>query len=94
MLPFMPDYTRVATYLAARREPRVTLTFDQVEAILGEPLPLVARVMGGWWSGVSAQRHQQGRAWRAVGWRSEHVDIYAETVTFVRDGAHDTESQD
>ena len=58
-----------------------------MEVVLGEPLPLVARVIGAWWSGDSAHRHQQGRTWQAVGWRSEYVDIYAETVTIVSDAA-------
>ena len=38
------DYARLTAHLRVRAEPRVTLTFAVIEAILGEPLPLAAHV--------------------------------------------------
>ena len=89
----MPDYTKLAEHLDACPAPNVTLTFEEVEAISGGPLPLMARLHGLWW------RHRRGGkdhafAWRSVGWHVDRIDAYAATVTFVRDGALDTEGQD
>ncbi len=87
----VPDYSKIATYLAAHPGDRVTLTFDQVETMLGEPLPLAARVLTSWWGGASSIRYQQGQTWQAVGWRVTSIDLYAETVTFVQhEPARDT----
>ena len=83
----IPDYSRVAAHLATQQAERVTLSLDDVETLLGEPLPLAARLLSGWWSGANTGRPQHRQVWRSVGWRFEHVDLYAETVTFVRDEA-------
>jgi hypothetical protein len=81
----VPDYSKVAAHLATQQAERVTLSIDDVETLLGEPLPLAARVLSGWWNGATKRKVQHGQVWRSVGWRFEHIDLYAETVTFVRD---------
>jgi hypothetical protein len=79
-----PDYDKLAAHLAARSEPRLMLTFAELEAIVGEPLPLSARHVSQWWHSTDHRRSRHGFAWRTAGWQLEHVDVYAETVTFVR----------
>ena len=79
----MPDYARLAAHLRTRAAPQVILTFEAIEAILGEPLPLAARVQSGWWRLAPGPRTPQARAWSDAGWRVEQVDLYTATVTLV-----------
>jgi hypothetical protein len=81
----MPDYARLAAYLAERAGPRVTLTFDEVEAIIGGILPLIARLNRGWWGNRWVGQRYHGGAWDRIGWHIEQLDTYAGTVTFARD---------
>jgi hypothetical protein len=80
----MPDYAELSAYLALQVGPRVTLTLPEVEAIIGGPLPLVAWMMGGWWTGPGRPPH--GAPWTAAGWRVELVDPHAGIVAFAREG--------
>jgi hypothetical protein len=81
------DYTRLGTHLASRTESSVTLTLDAVDVILGDLLPLAARVLPGWWTSTMRRRHPQACGWLDVGWQVDDFDAYAETVTFVRESA-------
>ena len=78
------SFDRLTAYLAARAEPRLKLTFGEVEAILGELLPWGARLGSQWWGDHRTGRRQHSRAWRAAGWRVAGVDAHAGRVTFVR----------
>ena len=88
----MPDYTKLAEHLAACSTPSLTLTFEEVEAISGGPLPLMARVHRLWWRSVVGGKNH-AFAWRSVGRHVDAVDAYAGTVSFTRDGPHDTEDR-
>ena len=67
---------------------RITLRLQQIEMLLGAPLPPSARSRAFWtnarsaWSGTV-----QARAWRRVGWRVAVFDYRAATVTFTRAGS-------
>ena len=78
------DFDRLAAQLATQHGPRLTLTFDEIEAITGGLLPLWARHGSQWWRSGYPGRAPHGLAWRATGWEVEQVDVYAETVTIVR----------
>src|SRR3546814_854177 len=56
------------------------LTFAEIEAVIGRPLPDQARVKHYWWESIP--RQPQSRAWLRADRRAE-VDLSAETVTFV-----------
>jgi len=64
---------------------RVECTFGQIEVMIGEPLPPSARKLSiySWWWGNDGA-HTQARAWMAAGWKTRHVDLASENVTFVR----------
>jgi hypothetical protein len=66
-------------FLQTCSEGQVTLTFEQVEAILGQPLPDSARKYDFWWRGSPQTRAR----WKAVGWTLS-CSMAAETVTFTR----------
>ena len=78
------DFARLAAHLAMQPGPRLALTFAEVEAITGGLLPIRARLHEQWWRAGYRGRARHSFAWRAAGWEVEHVDVYAETVTFVR----------
>ena len=80
----MPSkYQPLAAYLADQPGPTAMLTFAQIEALLGFPLPPTAYTQHSWWSGAVGG-HAQVRAWQAAGWRVEQVRVRARTVTFAR----------
>ena len=81
----MPSrYQPLADYLAALPPETVslTLTFPEIEAILGEPLPAAAGIVAWWRNSTGADV----RPWRAAGWRAVQVHLRQTpaVVTFVR----------
>ena len=80
----MPDYQPLVLHLKRRCEARVTLSFEQIQAIIDGPLPSHARVMTDWWSAGNVGHRHHTAPWQAVGWHLERLDTYHCTVTFVR----------
>lgn len=75
-------YDPLGEFLKNQRAASVTLTFTEVEELVGA-LPPSARRHGAWWSNNPAM-HPQAEAWLDAGWRVQHKDIGSETVAFVR----------
>lgn len=80
MPPYDP-YLLVRQYLAALPvgQHTVMLTFAELAALRGRPLPLTARLDSFYWSRGSVARHN----WQALGWAAT-LDRQARTVTFRR----------
>ena len=83
----MESYDALAAYLAhlPAETDEIQLTFEQVEGILGRPLPVGAWHYRTWWAfpgGVHVPAQVQ--AWRAAGWRVYLVDQHAGWVWFKR----------
>jgi hypothetical protein len=79
-------YDRLAEHLAGLDAPVITLTFAEIEAIVG-PLPGEARRTNPSWWGTTPRaryRHPHTRYWRAAGYQADRPDLAAETVTFRR----------
>ena len=76
-------YQPLGAYLARQPGPTHTLTFPEVEAILGRPLPAIASTARAraWWTN-DAGRSQADHGWLAADWRVESVDRRRQTVTF------------
>ena len=55
--------------------------FDEIEALLGLPLPSSARDHRPWWANGG---HSQAKSWLAAGWKTTNVDLAAGKLTFVR----------
>jgi hypothetical protein len=70
-------------YLRQRREETLTLTFKEVEQILGDILPISARRGRAFWSNRS-QGGLQASAWMQSGYTVAEVDLPLERVTFRR----------
>src|SRR5687767_14578824 len=75
-------YQPLGDFLTAQELEEVTLTFAQLEALLGEPLPPDAWTQA-WWANTASE---QGRVWAAAGWQVQWVRRIREeaAVTFVR----------
>jgi hypothetical protein len=76
-------YQPLIDWLATYAGHSVTLTFTELEAILGEPLPVTARMERTWWT-RERDGHVHVRLWRARGWEMQAFDRWERTVTFVR----------
>ena len=75
-------YAPLAELLRDSEAARVSLTFDDIEELLGFPLPASARKHRAWWSN-STTGHSQAAAWLNEGWRV--AGIGDSTVTFQRE---------
>jgi len=79
-------YTPLEEWLRAQAESDtdvMTMSFEQIEALLHDSLPPSARRYRTWWANDIAT-HPQARAWMLAGWKAENLDPATETVTFVR----------
>ena len=57
----------------------ITLTFDQIEAIIGASLPRSARASRAWWANSATP---QGQAWLDAGWLVDAVDLEGAWAVF------------
>jgi hypothetical protein len=79
----MGKYDALGTHLRKQRKDRVSLSFDEIETILGFRLPNSARSYRAWWA--EDPRHVQAfDGWMSTGWAVGSVDFSDETVEFVR----------
>lgn len=72
------DYVKLANYLGGLTGKIVTLSFAEIERIIGE-LPTSARSHREWWS--NHEGNTQAR-WIDAGWRVDHVELGIETIVF------------
>jgi hypothetical protein len=63
---------------------KIKLTFDQVEEILGNPLPASATKLTTWWTNVQPKIQSHRTAWLNNGWMVAEFDQKARWVKFVR----------
>jgi len=80
-------YTALKSYLALQRQPRIRLSFGEVSKRAGISLPASAYQHPAWWAN-DAKSHVQAKAWLEAGYRTENVDLAAQSVEFVRVERH------
>lgn len=84
----MSRYARLTTHLLASQEPRIILSFDELDAIVEGGLPDSARKYGAWWANkASSQPH--AKFWLDAGRRAS-PDFNAKQTVFIQDSAMDT----
>ena len=71
----------LASWLEGASSP-VTLSFGDLEDLIGRALPPSARRHRAWWA--NSPNGTLARQWLAAGWRAEHVDLAGEQVRLVR----------
>jgi len=82
----MGYYDPLKDYLMGCGDDAVTLSFAQIEAILGRALPASARKYDAWWANVGdspSTQHSHARSWHAAGYRAR-VDRAGGKVLFYR----------
>jgi hypothetical protein len=67
---------------AAKKE--IKLTFDEVEAILGNPLSASATTLSTWWTNVQPKIQSHRTAWLNNGWKVVEFDQGKRWVRFAR----------
>lgn len=87
LVPHIPNktggkYERIAEHLRKIEGSEVTLTFEEISALLGKALPPSASEYRAWWANDST--HSQAKAWLTAGWRTKDVDLTAGKVVFER----------
>ena len=75
----MSRYAAISKHLETIFGDSVTLTFAEIEEVLGFPLPPSARRHGPWWSNGTSNA-----VWVSAGWKSEARDMAAQHITFRR----------
>jgi hypothetical protein len=80
----MSKYDPLTRHLKAEKSPRIGMAFDEIEAVLGFPLPKSARKHRPWWSNRAEGGHVQALAWVNAGYQATEVDIAQERLLFVR----------
>jgi hypothetical protein len=64
---------------------RLSMSFSEIEAVIGASLPPSARQREEWWSN-SPSGHSQARAWLRANYRTSNIKLGAETVDFSLEG--------
>lgn len=80
----MTKYSTLGHRLAAKGLARVTLTFEEVESLLGFSLPRSARLYPAWWANVTGGSHSHAQGWLAAGFETRDLDLGRRKITFVR----------
>lgn len=73
-------YFDLTAHLSGREGKRWRASFDEIESILGFPLPESARAYQAWWAN---QMRSQSLGWQLAGWKTTDLDLQNERVTFV-----------
>jgi len=73
-------YQTLTEHLAKLDEDVWEASFDEIQNILGTPLPQSAFEYPAWWAN---QGRAQSRAWEGAAWKTKDVDLKNEKVTFV-----------
>lgn len=80
----MGKYEPLAEALRSRQVDSWAVSFTDIEAILGFPLPASARNYREWWANQRGGGHSQTKGWQDAGWQVATVDLAGEQVTFRR----------
>ena len=79
----MSKYAPLTQHLTARNQPQVAMRFDELERLLGFPLPPSARKHRAWWSN-NPRNSVTTKAWLAAGYQSRDVDLGEGRLLFER----------
>lgn len=74
-------YQPLCEYLQKCDRYEISLSFAEIETLIGNPLPNSAKNTKAWWSNRS-KGALQSKAWMNAGYRVETVDFEAQSVTF------------
>lgn len=88
-------YYRLFEYLKRCQQEAVTLTFAEIEALIGYSLPASARAQKNWWSNRDSASALYAGAWISAGYQAGSVDLEQQSVTFQTfQAAYNVQSKD
>ncbi len=61
-----------------------TLSFEQIERMIGSKLPASAYGYPQWWEHATEGNHRNARAWTNAGWKIEDLNLEQKRVKLVR----------
>jgi hypothetical protein len=79
----MSKYDPLGHFLAESRFNEVSMTFAEIEHVLGFPLPEKSKRIRAWWSN-NADNSVLTKVWLEAGFRSEQVDMGGQKLVFRR----------
>ncbi|WP_288408863.1 HNH endonuclease signature motif containing protein [uncultured Herbaspirillum sp.] len=80
-------YSALARYLAELPAEFISMSFSEIEAIIGASLPKSAHKHQTWWSNATVGSHNWAHLWQSAGWRQESVNFARQEVCFRREGS-------
>ncbi len=86
----MSRYQALADHLKQLNESQWDARFDEIERVIGGPLPTSAYRYPAWWANQAGPGHSQTRGWKAAGWRTAKLDLAGKRVRFERAAARST----
>lgn len=78
----MARYDGLYEHLRDRQGREWLAGFDQIERVLGSPLPASAYRYPAWWANQSGAGHIQSAAWQRAGWKTARLDLERRRVAF------------
>jgi hypothetical protein len=79
----MGKYDPLGAFLRSRDADETPMTFEEVEAVIGAPLPPKAAAHRAWWSN-NPRNNVMTRVWLDAGFRTERVDLSGGKLVFRR----------
>jgi hypothetical protein len=76
----LSKYSRIGDFLVVENKEYITLTFEEIEMILGFSLPKSARMHRAFWANVKSGALSNG--WMSVGYETYDVNMKNEIVNF------------
>jgi hypothetical protein len=83
----MSKYDPLYEHLLYSGRDAISMSFEEIERVIGRPLPASARKLREWWAN-NPTGHTQAKAWHMASYRTEDVNFAAGKVTFVLDLPH------
>lgn len=80
----MSKYAPLAAHLRESERDSVAMTFEEVEAAIGAPLPASAYRHRSWWSN-NPNNNTSTRAWLGAGYKATEVDMENRKLSFRKD---------
>lgn len=74
-------YIGLTRYLRQEKRPRITLSFKEIESIVGFKLPESAYIHQPFWANTSS--HSVAYSWMQVGYMARSLDLENQKITFV-----------
>ncbi|MHB8529610.1 MAG: DUF7662 domain-containing protein [Caulobacteraceae bacterium] len=79
----MSKYEPLGAFLRARAAEETPMRFEEIETVIGAPLPPKAQNHPAWWSN-NPSNNTMTKVWLEAGYRTERVDVAGRKLVFRR----------